>query len=383
MHYTSYIELNKNALNNNIRFMQEKAGEGVRYSLVVKANAYGHGIEDLLPLVEACGVDHVSVFSVEEAKRAIKVKRKSCDLMIMGFIGNKDIQWAVENDISFFVFTKERLDAVCELAPKLSKPARLHVELETGMHRTGFCEDELEYVARKLHDNNSKIKLEGLCTHFAGAENLSNFDRVQNQIKSFQRLCNWFREKDLVPEYRHIACSAGVLNFPESVLDMVRIGIANYGFWPSDETRMWHLQNSNSKDDPLQQVLSWKSEVMSVNRVKENKFVSYGHSYLTNRDSKIATVPVGYGYGFSRNLSNLGHVLINKKRVPVVGTVNMNMMVVDVTDLPDVQVGDEVVLIGQQGDMKITISSFSDMNNSMNYELLTRLPEGIPRYTVE
>ncbi|MFW6227280.1 MAG: alanine racemase C-terminal domain-containing protein, partial [Bacteroidota bacterium] len=145
---------------------------------------------------------------------------------------------------------------------------------------------------------------------------------------------------------------------------------------------MWHLKNNNSKKDPLKQVLSWKSEVMSVNRVEENQYVSYGHSYLTSRDSKIATIPVGYGYGFSRNLSNLGHVLINKKRVPVVGSVNMNMMVVDVTDLPDVKVGDEVVLIGQQGDMKITISSFSDMNNSMNYELLTRLPEGIPRYTV-
>ncbi len=383
MHYTSYIELNKSALNNNIRFMQEKSGKGVRYSLVVKSNAYGHGIEYLLPLVEACGVDHISVFSVEEARRAIKVKRKSCDLMIMGFIGDNDIQWAVENDISFFVFTKERLDAVCKLAPKLSKQAHIHVELETGMHRTGFCEDELEYVARKLQENPHDIKLEGLCTHFAGAENLSNFDRVQNQIETFHRLCSWFRKKDIVPRYRHIACSAGVLNFPESVLDMVRIGIVNYGFWPSDETRMWHLKNNNSKKDPLKQVLSWKSEVMSVNRVEENQYVSYGHSYLTSRDSKIATIPVGYGYGFSRNLSNLGHVLINKKRVPVVGSVNMNMMVVDVTDLPDVKVGDEVVLIGQQGDMKITISSFSDMNNSMNYELLTRLPEGIPRYTVE
>jgi len=130
-------------------------------------------------------------------------------------------------------------------------------------------------------------------------------------------------------------------------------------------------------------VLSWKSKVMSVNPVAEDEYVSYGTSYRTNRESKIATVPVGYGYGFSRNLSNMGHVLINEKRVPVVGAVNMNMMVVDVTDLPNVKVGDEVVMIGKQGDKSITISSFSDMNNSMNYELLTRLPAAIPRYEVD
>ena len=122
---------------------------------------------------------------------------------------------------------------------------------------------------------------------------------------------------------------------------------------------------------------------MSVNEVAEGHYVSYGTSYLTNRDSKIATVPVGYGYGFSRTLSNNGHVLVNNKRVPVVGAVNMNMMVIDVTDLPHVQVNDEVVLIGKQGDLAISVSSFSDMNNSMNYELLTRLPPNIPRVTVD
>lgn len=146
---------------------------------------------------------------------------------------------------------------------------------------------------------------------------------------------------------------------------------------------MLHLKNGKIPEDPLMQVLSWKSKVMSINHVKEDEYVSYGTSFLTNRDSKIATVPVGYGYGFSRNLSNLGHVLINEKRVPVVGSVNMNMMVVDVTDLPNVQVNDEVVLVGKQGDKIISVSSFSDMNNSMNYELLTRLPSRIPRYIVD
>lgn len=379
MLFTSYVDLNKSALNNNIRFMKQKAGPGVKYSMVIKANAYGHGIEDLLPMIEECGVDHFSVFSVEEARRALKVKKETCHIMIMGFVDDDQIEWAIENDISFFVFTPERLQKVVETSKKTSRPARIHVELETGMHRTGFCGDQLSWVEELLKNNRHSIVIEGLCSHLAGAESLSNFPRIRKQIDTFNKLCSHFTHAGLKPKYRHLACSAGVLNFPESVMDLVRVGISNYGFWPDNETKMLHLENGKSLKDPLKRVLSWKTKVMSINRVKENEYVSYGSSYITNRDSKIATVPVGYGYGFSRNLSNLGHVLINEKRVPVVGTVNMNMMVVDVTDLPGVKVHDEVVLIGRQGDMEISVSSFSDMNNSMNYELLTRLPSNIPR----
>ena len=384
MLFTSYIELSKSALNNNIQYMKKKAGPDTRYSLVVKANAYGHGIEDLLPMVEDCGVDHVSVFSLEEARRVLEIKQRTCDLMIMGFVDDDHLAWVIENDISFYVFTKERLDAVCEISRETSKSARVHIELETGMHRTGFPASALEYVAGKLLENQDNIHLEGLCTHFAGAESMDNFDRINSQVDTFNRLCSWFnKEKGLKPEYRHVACSAGVLNFPDSSMDMVRVGISSYGFWPNNETRMLHFKNGDFSEDPLHQVLSWKSKVMSVNHVDEDEYVSYGKSYLTNRKTKIATIPVGYGYGFSRNLSNMGHVLINGKRVSVVGAVNMNMMVVDVTDLPDVKVNDEVVLIGQQGDKSITVSSFSDMNNSMNYELLTRLPQPLPRYEVD
>lgn len=188
---------------------------------------------------------------------------------------------------------------------------------------------------------------------------------------------------ELFQLFRHIACSAGVLNYPETQLDLVRVGISNYGYWPSNELRMRKLLAQKDFEDPLQAVLSWKSKVMSISNVPEGEYISYGKSYLTNRDSKVASIPVGYGYGFSRDLSNLGRVLINEKRVSVVGVVNMNMMLVDVTDLPDVKEGDEVVLIGKQGDLEITVSSFSDMNNSLNYELLTRLPHDIPRIVVE
>lgn len=384
MLHTSYIELSKGALNNNIRFLKNKLKPGVRYSMVIKGNAYGHGIESLLPMIEEAGIDHFAVFSVDEAMRAHKIKQEHCEIMVMGFIDDEYLEWAIEHDVSFYVFTMERLRAVQKVAKKTSKPARIHVELETGMHRTGFLPHELTEVAEILTKNDKNIFLEGICTHLAGAEHLVNFDRANKQLERFGKRCTWFHNFGLKPRFRHVACSAALLNFPDSALDLVRIGISNYGFWPSEETRMLHLrENGEIPTDPLKRVLSWKSKIMSVNHVPEGEYVSYGTSYLTNRDSLIGVVPVGYGYGFSRNLSNLGHVLVKGKRVTVVGTVNMNMMVIDVTDIPDVQVDDEVVLIGTQGNNTITVSSFSDMNNSMNYELLTRLPEEIPRYGAE
>lgn len=382
MLHTSCIQLNKDALNNNIRYIRNRIGRDVRYSMVVKANAYGHGIEEFLPMVEDCGVDHFSVFSVAEAKRAFEIKNENCELMIMGFIDDDQLVWAIEHEVSFFVFTIERLNKAIEMARKIKKAAKIHVEMETGMHRTGFCKDQLEEVVLLLRKHAKYLRIEGICSHLAGAESIVNYKRITEQISTFNDLCSWFHAEGFQPRYRHLACSAGVLNYPDSVFDMVRVGISNYGFWPSDETKMMHMKNEGFEDDPLQRVLSWKSVIMSVNRVPKGRYVSYGKSYMTNRDSKIATVPVGYGYGFSRTLSNNGHLLVDGKMVPVVGTVNMNMVVIDVTDVDQAAVGDEVVLIGEQGEESISVGSFSDMNNSLNYELLTRLPSHIPRVVV-
>ena len=383
MKHTSYIELSKSALNNNIKYLKSLAKERTRFSMVIKANAYGHGIEDLLPMIEECGVDHFSVFSVAEAMRAHKVKRENCEIMIIGWIDDDYIEWAIKNEVSFYVFTFERLHAACKVANRLNKPAKIHIELETGMHRTGFYDEELKDVVELIRKNRSSFEVKGVCTHFAGAEEITNHERIKKQMKRFDESCSWLNQQGIEPEYKHCACSAALFNFPETAMDLVRIGISSYGFWPNTETKMLNLSETEDSKDPLQRVLSWKSVVMSVKNVAENEYVSYGKSYLTNHPTVIATVPVGYGYGFSRTLSNNGYVLINGMRVRVIGAVNMNMMVVDVTDLDEVKVGDEVVLIGKQGDQTITVSSFSDMNNSMNYELLTRLPSHIPRKMVD
>ncbi len=388
MFSTSYIEISKSALEHNIQYLKERIGKNAIFSSVIKGNAYGHGIEHFLPLVEKCGISHFSVFDADEARRAEKCKSPDSKLMIMGSVDHDEIEWAVEHDVSFFVFQMERLKSAAKAANKLGKKARIHIHLETGFHRFGFESDEMDEVVEFIKKNNDKFTLEGICTHYAGAESVSNYVRVKQQIVNFNEQVMRLKDKGIEPKVRHTACSAAVFNYQETIMDMVRIGIAQYGLWPSSETRMRILKdqlNGNGGsikgiEDPLKRIISWKSKVMNIKEVQAGEFVGYGTAYLTTRPERLAGIPVGYAHGFSRNLSNIGQVLIKGHRARVVGNVNMNAMMVDITDIPDVSPGDEVVMIGKQGNDEVTLSSFSEMSNYLNYELLTRLPDEIPRF---
>jgi alanine racemase len=173
------------------------------------------------------------------------------------------------------------------------------------------------------------------------------------------------------------------MTYPNMRMDLVRIGILLYGFWPSPETFISHLTKQKLHEDPLQRVISWKSKIMSIKSVKMGEFIGYGNSYFSRRKMKVATIPVGYCHGFARSLSNSGRVLVRGQRADVVGVVNMNLVMVDITDIESVEIGDEAVLIGNQGDKTITVYSFTEMTEQLNYELLTRLPENIPRIIVD
>ncbi|MBD3284905.1 alanine racemase, partial [candidate division WOR-3 bacterium] len=249
----------------------------------------------------------------------------------------------------------------------------------------GFEADELEDVSQAVLNNPDQLRVEGFCTHYAGAESVANYVRIMKQYNTFNDRVEWFEKHNINPRYKHTACSAAALTYPHTIMDMARIGIAQYGFWPSKEIRMYNLLSDDTTftKDPLKRVLSWKSRVMSIKPVSRGKFIGYGTSYMAPRDMKIAVIPVGYFHGFSRGLSNLGHVLINNRKCPVIGMVNMNMFMVDVNHTPGVEKGDEVVLVGKQGKHEISVASFAELSSYVNYELLTRLPPEIPRVIVE
>lgn len=377
---TSYIELSTEALANNITFLKEIVKKGTRISSVVKGNAYGHGIRDFVPMAEAQGIDHFSVHSADEAKEVFEVKKNlDTDVMIMGHIDNGDIRWAIENNVSFFVFEFDRLKNAVNTAKELKRKVKIHIELETGMNRTGFDEEEVSRLIPKLHEDIDHIEIEGICTHFAGAESIANYVRVEQQKQTFKDFVELFKSEGLHASMIHSCCSAACVRLPDMHGDLVRIGILQYGFWPSREIFIEYLRGRENKKDRLRRLISWKSTILSVKMVEMGEFVGYGTTYLAQKDTKIALVPIGYSHGFSRSLSNTGRVLVKGVRVPVIGTVNMNNMAIDVSALEEVKKGDVVTLIGKDGDVEISVASFSELSDQLNYELLTRLPVRIPR----
>lgn len=383
MRHTSRLEISKSAYRRNIKFVRSQVGEETTISAVIKGNAYGHGIENIVPIAENVGIRHFSTFSTDEAERALQASQQGSHIMVMGMVDNRDLEWVIQQGISFFVFEFDRLLAAIKAARKLQIKAKIHVEVETGFHRTGFEWNEKEFLTDILKEHADLLELSGLCTHYAGAESIANYLRIKQQINRFQEFKDWFAQKELRFQSYHTACSAASLNYPETIMDMVRIGILQYGFWPSQETYMSKFkQLAANRKNPLKRLITWKSCIMSIKEVKMGEFVGYGTIFMAPRSMLIAIVPVGYCHGFSRMLSNLGKVLIQGKRVPVVGTVTMNAIAIDITDLKDVKKNDEVIIIGKQKNNEITVASFSETTQQVNYELLTRLPHDIPRNIV-
>lgn len=383
MFYSSYIEISQSALAHNIQFLKSKLRPGTRFSSVIKGNAYGHGIEEFGRLAYTCGVRHFSVFSADEAYRLQQVIPHTATILIMGYIDDEELEWAIVHDVEFYVFSIARLKQAAEAARSAQKPARIHLDLETGMNRIGLGGDEVESAADFILKNESLFEVVGACTHYAGAESSDNHERVTGQLSKFRSIVSCLHNKGMQINTLHTACSAAVMAYPETHLDMVRVGIMQYGFWPSPEIYQRYMDKSTDRTDPLRRLINWKSHVMSLKQVQAGEFIGYGQSFQTVKETLIASIPVGYAWGYSRTLSNQGEVLIRGHRAPVVGIVNMNVLMVDVTGIPEVALKDEVVLLGKQGDESISVASFAELSTQLNYELLTRLPLNIPRRIID
>ena len=378
----SIISLSEKSIENNISFLRSKLGDTVKISAVVKANAYGHGIEQIVPVFEKYGIDHYSVFYYSEAIRVYNCLHKSSSIMVMGWLSEKDIKDAIEKEIEFFVFNIERLQLAVKYAKELGVKAKIHLETETGMNRSGLNMNELNTAIAVIKENTDHIELTGFCTHLAGAESVSNHFRIQNQLQKYQEMATELDANNLKPKYKHVANSAASFVYPDTRMDLVRVGIMLYGFWSSTEVFIQYINHQEDRIDPLKRILGWKSQIMAVKEIKSGEFVGYGISYLAQSNIKTALIPVGYSFGYSRSLSNKGRVLIHGHQCSVIGVVNMNMMIIDVTHVENVKVGDEVVLIGKQDKLEIKVSAFSEISDELNYEILAHLSESITRRVI-
>lgn len=373
----TWIEINQKALLHNLRQFKKRVGEGTKIMAVVKANAYGHGIREVARIV-APKTDWLGVNSLEEGiiLRQMKIQ---LPILILGSILPSSIREAIKNDLSFVVFNFQTAKGVRREAKKLSQKAKVHLKVETGTNRLGVTGKELVQLA-KFCSQQKEIFLEGIYTHYANIEDTLDPDFAQGQLQKFKEAVQSIENEEIEIPIKHTACSAAALLFESTYFDLIRLGIGLYGLWPSRETKISALEKEIKIE--LKPALTWKTRIAQVKEIKKGETVGYGRTFTTNRKTKIAILPVGYWDGYDRKLSNQGRVLIRGKTAPVVGRVCMNMMMVDITDIPKVKMEDEVVLLGKQGREEIAVEELAQKIGTINYEVVTRINPLLPRKLV-
>ncbi len=392
----TWVEISKENVQHNIRTLKGRVKEGTLFCPAVKANAYGHGIKEISPLIIDAGADWLGVDNLAEAV-TLRENGITAPIYIMGYIPLEELEIAVREGFHFVVYNQETLEKLTEVTRRLQMPAYTHLKLETGTNRQGVMPEDLSKII-SYYKEEILIVLEGVATHFANIEDTCDHTYAANQTEQFLCMTSRIRDEGLNPKYQHCANSAATILFPNTHGNFVRPGIATYGLWPSKETYVSYkgMQKSEGESEiELKPVLSWKTKVASVKKVPENSAIGYGCTYSTNKDSMIAVLPVGYSDGIRRNQSGKGNVLIRGKRAPILGRIMMNMMVVDVTDIPGVQLEDEVVIIGEQlkpngshgygGDLqfeRISAEQVADNQGTINYEVTTQINPLIERRVV-
>ncbi len=357
----SWIEVDLDALANNARVLRETAGDATIIA-VVKANAYGHGLDIVGPALEAAGIERFGVIFMPEALdlRATGVTRP---VVVLGHSFPEDAEAAVANDITLTVDTEAQAEAVSEAALRAGKaPVPVHIKVDSGMHRFGLMPTEVAALASHVRGLGG-VTLEALWTHLAMADHEDDSFTAQQDAVVAEAV----RLVGDVP-MRHIANTATTIRHPEFHYEGVRTGIGIYGGLPD------HTPNPG-----LQPVLSMKARLARVFDVAPGEGVSYGLTWRAERQSRVALIAVGYADGYNRGLSNRGQVLVRGRRCPVVGRVCMDNFLVDVTDVPGAAAGDETVLIGEQGGETISAREVAAAIDTINYEVLAGLNRRLPR----
>ena len=364
----TWIEIRKSDLRNNYltfrRFLKSKT----KLMAVAKSNAYGHGLIDYTHHMEYLGVDWFGVDSIVEA-RALRENGIKKPILVLGYTLPEKNTEAFSNNISLTISSFEALQELSKLFPAAPK---IHLKIDTGMHRQGFFIKELPRALEFIEQKMDLKMVEGVYTHFASAKDPKQPQDTLKQIEQFEKAIKILASKN-VRVIKHAAATSGTINFPQSHYDMVRIGIGLYGLWPSRET----FQSFHNKIS-LKPTLSWKTIISEIKNLPKGSKIGYDFTETLTRDSKIAVCPIGYWHGFPRALSSKGFVVIKNKICKVLGRVSMDMITVDVTEVKEIKIGDIVTILGDQGQAP-TAEILAELCGTTNYEIITRLNPLIKR----
>ena len=362
----TWIEIDTRALKNNYKEFRRLIGPKCLLMSVVKSNAYGHSLVDFSRAAENLGVGWLGVDSVVEAQSLRKAGVKK-PILVLGYTLQSRIENAIKNNISLTIADfagLENLKAIRKSHGKL----KIHLKIDTGMHRQGFLVSEIPEVITMLKSGKLPVMLEGVYTHFSSGKNPTFPSATASQIKEFKKAVGLFEAAGLKIPLKHAAATSGTILFPQSHFDLVRVGIGLQGLWPSKEAR-----KAFRKKVKLQPVLSWKTIAGQIRNLPKGARIGYDLTEELKRPSKVAVLPIGYWHGYPRALSGIGKVLINGHEAKVLGRVSMDMTSVDVTEVKNVKVGDEVILIGKSGKREVSADDIARMCGTINYEIVTRL----------
>ena len=368
-----YAKIDLDRIVHNLNCMHELISDKTKIIAVIKANGYGHGAVRIAKKTE--DLPYLHGFAVATTEEAIELRESGVKkpILILGYTFPEDHETLIKQDISICVFKEETAAELSDCAKRLGKVARVHIKVDTGMSRIGLMPDESGVSVAKKIAAYPNIDLEGVMTHFARADETDK----RYAIAQYRRFCDFIdscNNAGITFTYRHCSNSAGIMELPDCNMDIVRCGITLYGLYPSDEVR---------KDIAMKPAMSLHSSIVHVKELGPGAQISYGGTFITTREKTVvATIPVGYADGYPRTLSSKGYVLIHGKRAPILGRVCMDQMMVDVTDIPDAKDYDPVVLLGEQGNARITAEELGDLSGRFNYEFVCDISERVPRVYV-
>jgi alanine racemase len=363
----TWAEVNLKAIAHNFNEVRRLVGRDAKIMVVVKGNAYGHGIVEVSRLLTKKGADYIGVATVDEAL-LLRRNRINIPILILGSVFPQEVDTAIKNNITLTVADGELLKSIEKRAKALKRTAKIHIEVDTGMGRMGLWHEDDALIFIYKAASSKHINLEGIYTHFASAAR----DKVYTnyQMGSFERIISQLINSGLNIPYCHAANSIATVNFKKSHLNLVRPGLIIYGMYPKRG-----LQRSIN----LRPALSLKTKVIFLKSVPPGRSISYGRTYVTQDHTKIATLPIGYADGYGRILSNKAEVLVRGERAPVVGKVTMDQTMVNVGHVKDIREGDEVVLIGRQGHNEITTERLARLAGTIPYEIVCSITDRVPR----
>ena len=371
----SYIEISKENLIHNFKTFRNFVHGDTKIAAVIKANAYGHGQNEVAEVLE----DYVDYFQVDDVLELRLLRQVSGKpTLVLGYVAEDEINEAIELDGILGVYDIKQLKQIEKSAAILGRKVLVHVKIDANLGRQGVLVEDAENFCQQLKDFKN-ITVDGIYSHFANIEDTSDFSHAQKQIENFRRAVEIFKAQGFGEIKTHISASSGIMVYEKALgqSDIVRLGISLYGMWPSEE-----LKERFEENFQLKPVMRWVTHVAQVKTVPENYSIGYGLTFITNKPTKIAVIPQGYSDGYDRGLSNQGEVLICGKRCKVLGRVAMNMFVADVSEIENVTAGDEVVLLGSQGNENISVEEIADKLETINYEITTRTLALLPRKIV-